>query len=88
MVSRSRFEGMLYGISSGLCKMVYLPLDADIKKGDIIIASGFSTHFPKGLVLGEVIKVAKARSGLSLYAIVKPSFALSRLEEVLCIKNN
>lgn len=84
--SRSRYEGMLHGISEGLCKMVYLPLDADIKKDDIIVTSGFSSHFPKGLVLGRVIEVAKAPQGLSLYAIVKPEFDLSRIEEVLCIK--
>ncbi len=84
--SRSRCEGMLYGIQEGLCRMVYLPLDADIKKGNIIVTSGFSSYFPKGLMLGKVIEVTKGPRGLSLYAIVKPEFDLSRLEEVLCIK--
>ncbi len=84
--SRSRCEGMLYGIQEGLCRMVYLPLDADIEKGDIIVTSSFSSYFPKGLMLGKVMEVTKAPQGLSLYAIVKPEFDLSRLEEVLCIK--
>ncbi len=84
--SRSRCEGMLYGISGGFCKMVYLPLDADIKGGDIVVTSGFSSHFPKGLILGRVIEVARAPRGLSLYAIVKPEFDLLRMEEVSCIK--
>ena len=84
--SRSRCEGMLYGISGGLCKMVYLPLDADIKKEDIIATSGFSSYFPKGLILGRVTEVARAPRGLSLYAIIKPEFDLSRIEEVSCIK--
>ncbi|MFH0732747.1 MAG: rod shape-determining protein MreC [Candidatus Omnitrophota bacterium] len=84
--SRSRSEGMLYGISGGLCRLRYLPLDADIKRGDVIITSGFGSYFPKGLVLGEVIETNKSPDGLSLNAIVKPGFDLSRLEEVLCIK--
>ena len=84
--SRSRCEGMLYGISGGLCRLEYLPLDADIKKGDIVITSGFSSHFPKGLALGEIVEVAESPRGLSLYAIVKPEFDLSQIEEVLCIK--
>lgn len=84
--NRSRCEGMLYGISGGLCKLVYLPLDADVKKGDIIVTSGFSSHFPKGFTLGSVVEVAESRDGLSLYAVVKPEFDLSRLEEVLCVK--
>ena len=66
--------------------MVYLPLDADIKKEDIIATSGFSSYFPKGLILGRVTEVARAPRGLSLYAIIKPEFDLSRIEEVSCIK--
>ena len=84
--SRSRCEGMLYGVSGGLCKMRYIPLESDIKKGDVVVTSGFSSYFSKGLILGSVVGVAKEPRGLSLYAIVKPKFDLSRLEEVLCIK--
>ncbi len=84
--SRSRCEGMLYGISGGLCRMEYLPLDADIKKGDIILTSSFSSIFPKGLVLGEVVEVQGSPAKLSLSALVKPDFEFSQLEEVLCIK--
>lgn len=84
--SRSRGEGMLHGISDGLCRMIYLPLDCDIKKNDTIITSGFSSHYPKGLILGTVVEVSKSPDALSLNAIVKPEFDLTRLEEVLCIK--
>lgn len=84
--SRSRCEGMLYGISGGLCRMEYLPLDADIKKGDIIITSSFSSIFPKGLMLGEIVEVQGSSAELSLSALVKPDFEFSQLEEVLCIK--
>jgi len=83
---RSRCEGMLYGISGRLCRMEYLPLDADIKKGDSIITSSFSGFFPKGLLLGEVVEVAQSPNGLSLYAIVKPQVDFSYIEEVLCIR--
>ena len=85
--SRSRSEGMVHGISNGLCKMVYLPLNSDIKNGDIIVTSGFSSFFPKGLLLGRVVKIVKDTRALSLHAIVKPSFELSQLEEVMCIKD-
>ncbi|MBN1405050.1 MAG: rod shape-determining protein MreC [Candidatus Omnitrophica bacterium] len=84
--SRSRCEGMLYGVSQGLCKLVYLAPDADIKKDDMIITSGFSSAFPKGLAIGKVVRVEFSPNGIWLQAIVKPEFDISRIEEVLCVK--
>jgi rod shape-determining protein MreC len=84
-VLRSRQLGMVYGISGRLCKLRYLPLDADIAVGDEVVTSGFSSIYPKGILIGKVIKIAKEPRGLSISALVKPAVGISRLEEVLCI---
>jgi rod shape-determining protein MreC len=76
---------MVYGISGRLCKLRYLPLDADIAVGDEVVTSGFSSIYPKGILIGKVIKIAKEPRGLSISALVKPAVGISRLEEVLCI---
>ena len=86
IVSRSRNTGVVYGGNAGLCIMRYLPLDADLVIGDEVVTSGFSDIFPKGLLIGKIIKVKAEPTGLSLCAFVKPSADISRAEEVLCIE--
>jgi rod shape-determining protein MreC len=83
---RSRQIGVVYGAYSGLCSMRYIPLDADIKEGDEVLTSGFSDIYPKGLMIGTVLKVSKEPRGLSLSATIKPAVDFTMLEEVLCIE--
>lgn len=86
VLSRSRQIGVVYGTSSNLCKLRYLPLTTDILVGDKIVTSGFSDIYPKGILIGKVVKIAKEPGGLSLSAIVAPAVNFTSLEEVLCIE--
>ncbi|MFA5069047.1 MAG: rod shape-determining protein MreC [Candidatus Omnitrophota bacterium] len=86
IISRSRQIGIVYGGYSGMCRMRYIPLDADIKEGDEVLTSGLSDVYPKGLIIGAVSAVIKEPRGLSLSAVVKPATDFARLEEVLCIE--
>lgn len=88
LVQRTRQEGMLEGIGKGLCRLKYLPVDADIKLGDIVISAGVGGVYPKGLVLGKIESVRIERGGIYKSCIVKPSCSLTGLEEVLCLKSN
>jgi len=85
-VLRTRQLGVLYGTSTSLCRLRYLPLESDIQLGDEIVTSGFSDIYPKGLLIGKVVKIIKEPRGLSLSALVKPAVDMSKLEEVLCIR--
>ncbi|MDD5155702.1 MAG: rod shape-determining protein MreC [Candidatus Omnitrophica bacterium] len=85
MVQRSRQEGLISGTLGSSLIMKYLPKDADIKVNDIILTSGLTDNFPKGLIIGMVTEVGDEFSGLSRYAIVKPGVNLSNIEEVLVI---
>lgn len=84
-VQRSRQEGLVCGTLGGFLVMKYLPKEADIRIADIIITSGLSENYPKGLIIGEVSEVGDEFSGLSRYALIKPQADLSGLEEVLVI---
>ncbi|NQT94872.1 MAG: rod shape-determining protein MreC [Candidatus Omnitrophica bacterium] len=86
IISRTRQLGMLYGTSTSLCRLRYLPLDSDIEVGDEIITSGFSDAYPKGILVGKVVKIIKEPRGLSLSALVKPAVDISKAEELLCIE--
>lgn len=66
-------------------KMVNIPRDADIIKGDRIVTSGYGGIYPKGLLLGEVLDVVNNEGGLLKLALVKPAVDFNRLEEVQVI---
>jgi rod shape-determining protein MreC len=71
--------------------MKFLPKESDIQVLDTIITSGLTSTlgltsiYPKGLIIGTVIALQDEFSGLSKYAVIKPSVDLSGLEEVLII---
>jgi len=86
IVQRSREEGAIAGRGLSNLLMKYLELSSDVKEGDKVITSGFSSIFEKGLLIGEIIAVTKDAGGLYLNAIVKPEVDMARLEEVLVIR--
>ncbi len=86
LIQKSRIEGVVSGVPGGRLIMKYLPLDAQINKGDVVITSGLGGVFEKGFLVGEVIGGKKDPSGLFYNAELKPAADLERLEEVLIIK--
>lgn len=85
ITQRSRQEGLVTGTLGNRLIMKYLPLDSDIKVSDIIVTSGLTESYPKGLLVGTVTDLGQEFSGLSRYAIIKAAVNLSSLEEVLII---
>jgi len=90
MIQRTRDNGVVKGTiapaPSGFLKMVFLPHDANLVKGDIVISSGLGGLIPKGIVIGEVEETSKESYELMQYAIVKPSVDFLKLERVFVIK--
>lgn len=85
IVQRSRQEGLVCGTLGTLLMMKYLPEESDIIASDVIITSGLTPAYPKGIAIGSVVEVSKEFSGLSCYALIKPAANLSNIEEVLVI---
>lgn len=85
-VQRSRDIGLVRvsGENPGFLELVRLSHRADVQVGDTVMSSDLTQNFPKGLVLGEVVKVIDDMQQLT--AILKPSVDFERLEEVLVIK--
>jgi len=82
---RSRQEGLVCGTLGGALIMRYLNSDSDIKVQDVIVTSGLTENCPKALPIGSVVALEDEFSGLSRYAIIKPTVDLSNIEEVLII---
>jgi rod shape-determining protein MreC len=85
IVQRSRQEGLVSGTLGGVLMMKYLPNDADIKVSDVVLTSGLTEMYPKGLPVGSVTEVGDEFSGLTRYALIKPAAELTNCEEVLVI---
>jgi rod shape-determining protein MreC len=85
LVQRSRARGIVQGASQDGCHMKYIPRGDDVAVGDRVVTSGLDGVFPKGLVIGEVSEVSRRHRGLLQVAVVRPSAALDRVEEVLVV---
>jgi rod shape-determining protein MreC len=84
-IVRSRQEGLACGSLGGTLMLKLLPKDCDIVVGDVIVTSGLTPIYPKGVLIGRVRDIVKDFSGLSMYALIDPAVDLGALEEVLII---
>ena len=81
--------GILKGYRDGnnnlLAKVYNLPLESEVKEGDIILTSGLGNIYPKEIKIGEVISVDEDKGKLMKIATVKPYVDFNRLEELFVV---
>lgn len=65
--------------------MTFIPRESGIRQGDEVVTSGLGGVFPEGLLVGRVVRVQPARSGLYLNAAVAPAANLARLRQALVL---
>ena len=65
--------------------MYDLPIDSEIKEGDVIMTSGVGMLYPKEIRIGEVTKVEEDKVKVMKSAIVKPYVDFNKLEELFVI---
>jgi len=82
---RSRARGVLEGATDFSCILKYALRTDDIQVGDTIVSSGLDGIYPKGMMLGTVLKVNKKNYGITQDVEVRPNVDFSKLEEVLVI---
>ena len=82
----SRATGVCKGDNSGLLSMVYLPSDANIKPGDVIVTSGLGGVFPAGLFVGIVKEARIDAASSQKIGRIASKVDFDRLEEVYVLK--
>ena len=85
VTERSRAGGMVVGVEKDPPLAMELVSNlADVKEGDIVVASGVDGIYPKGFRVGVV---EKSERGAQLYRTitVRPSVNFSNIEEVLVV---
>ncbi len=78
----SRATGICKGDNSPQLSLVYLPNDADVRVGDVIVTSGLGGVFPPGLVIGTVMQVKAEEGNILKSARLRPNVDFDRLEQV------
>jgi len=87
LVQRPRESGVVAGTLQGMCRLRYINENAKIEVGDKVITSPLSSHFPDGLMIGEITAVRESPNEPYPECTIKPSVSISQLEEVLVIIN-
>jgi len=94
LVQGSRAAGIVRGQFGDTLVMDWILQTEDVKVGDIIITAGLAigddvrSLYPKGLVLGKVVDVAKGDNGTYRRAILVPAVDLRHLENVLVVRTS
>lgn len=86
LIQRTRQEGILFGTSPGECRMKYISVSAEVKKGDVIETAGFGGFFPKGLMVGTIERAWQEPGQIYQVALVRPFTDLNRIEEVAVVE--
>lgn len=80
-------EGSFDLRGTGLCKLMYLATDSDVKVGDRVLSSGLGSIYPRGLVVGIVESIEPDQFSRTVTAYVRPTANLEDLTRVMVIKS-
>lgn len=89
MDESTRDNGYLTGYKNNknekLAQIYEIPLDSQIKEGDVILTSGVGLIYPKEIRVGEVISINEDNVKLMKNVIVKPYVDFNKLEELFIV---
>jgi rod shape-determining protein MreC len=85
-VERSRVLGIVRWLYGNLCRMDGVPLRSDVRAGDRVVTSGYSTVYPAGLRIGQVVEVDSIRQSLFKTITLRTDIDFQTLENVLVLK--
>jgi len=85
LIQRRRARGIVAGNGRQLCRLEYLHRSEEIEPGDLVLASGLDGVYPKGVLIGTVLKTETKDPELFQRVEVKPSVDFRRLEDVMVL---
>lgn len=81
----SRELGSVVGQLSGNMQLQFVPIEATIQDGDLVLTSGLGGNFPPDLVIGQVVSVQQFQFDLYQTAEIRSLVNFDTLEVVLVI---
>jgi rod shape-determining protein MreC len=86
-IQESRAEGVLVGTLTGDLRMEFIPLDAELQAGDLVLTSGVGGTFPPDLLIGQVTSVRLRTQDIFQEAEVVSLNDFGAVETVLVLTN-
>ena len=83
----TRDDGVVLGQLSGDLIMSFIPIDSNVREGDLVMTSGLGQTLPADLLVGQVLGVSLAETELYQEARVRSLVDFDRLEMVQVIVN-
>ncbi|MBI5893830.1 MAG: rod shape-determining protein MreC [Deltaproteobacteria bacterium] len=87
IIQRSRIKGIAEGKGDNRLILKYVQQFEDVQIGDVVVSAGIGGIFPKGIMVGEVVKVEKSDDSFFKSIEIKTSVDFKKLEEVLIAAN-
>lgn len=88
-VERSGVLGVVEGTyelrTEGVCRMVYIEPDSDIRVGDKVVSSGVGGVYPRGLMIGKITEIKMDEASRTLTATIEPSANLGSISKLMII---
>jgi rod shape-determining protein MreC len=85
-IARNRLRSIAVGTGElDRLSLPFLPVNADVREGDLLISSGLGGTFPPGYPVGKVRKIQSTTGQQFLAIDAEPAAALNRIREVLMI---
>lgn len=85
LLQQSREAGVVEGQGGGVLRLKYVSRTRELIAGDLLVTSGLTGIFPRGLPVGVVTTVVREQGALYQEAQVRPAASLDHLEEVLIL---
>ncbi len=84
-LQNARAEGTVIGQLRGGLRMLFIPQEALVETGDLVLTSGLGGNFPADIVIGQVTSVRQQEAELFQQAEVRPMVDFDHLELVSVI---
>jgi len=84
-IQRSRVDGIIRWDGGPLLTMADVAKTLDVRPGDVVITSEYSTFFPAGIRIGLVTAAHGSEGSLFQTVEVRPAVDFTRLEEVFVL---
>ncbi len=85
-INRNGLRAIASGGETGdMLALSFVPTNADVNTGDLVVSSGLDHRFPAGYPVGEVVTVASVPGEPFAQILVKPAARVAQAREVLLV---
>jgi rod shape-determining protein MreC len=85
-INRTGLQTIAIGRTGGAgLSLPYLPGNADVKKGDLLVSSALGGRFPAGYPVGEIYELSRSTGGHFMEALAYPSARLNQGRHALLV---